>query len=85
MGPEEPGMSNYLGNYQVDEGLDELLKSEKVVCRHSGWEFHGYVWWDPDEQMFVEEVWQDHEPVAEMKAPTLPELMEKVGAEFGTL
>jgi hypothetical protein len=74
------GMTNF--DHSIDDGLADDLKAG-LRARHSAWNFNGQVWWDPDEQVFREEVWQYHAVVATRSALTLEDLMRVVNDEFG--
>jgi len=76
------GMSNF--DHSIDDGLEEALRANPNVAAHySGWNFSAYVWVIPDEDQFTCQVWQYHQPVKELKAATLQEIMDRVSDEFG--
>jgi len=77
----EPKMSNFDGS--IDDGLEEALKEPGTYSEHAAWDHHGKVWWDAEEGVFKEEVWQYKVPVAVLSAPTLQELRETVNEEYG--
>ena len=74
-------MSNF--DSVIDDGLEELLRQNpNTVCStHSGWNFNGKVWFDGT--VFCEEVWQYHQKVDFVSAPTLRELMHSVNDKYG--
>lgn len=85
LGPQGRGMPNNRPKQGpvIDDGLEDTLKRLPVVARHSGWEFHGYVWWNG--RGFTEVVYQRGEPVASAEASTLDDLMRTVNDRFGWL
>jgi hypothetical protein len=85
LGPLGPGMSNNgpLDGPVIDDGLESILREVPVLARHSGWQFHGYVWWSGEE--YRELVYQKGKRVASITAPTLCDLLEKVNDRFGWL
>jgi hypothetical protein len=74
------GMTNF--DHSVDAGLADDLKAG-MRASHSAWNFNGQVWYDPDEDVFKEDVWVYHAKVATRSAPTLEDLMRVVNDEFG--
>jgi len=74
------GMSNF--DHSVDEGFEDDLRAG-LRGTHSAWNFNGQVWYDPDEDVFKEEVWVYHQMVAVRSAPDLETLMRVVSDEFG--
>lgn len=66
---------------KIDEGLEDLLRAEKVCVRHAAWNFSGRVWWDGER--FLEQVWVHHSPVATISAASLEDLMSEVNDRFG--
>ena len=73
-------MSNF--DHTQDEGFEDDLQAG-MRGTHSAWNFNGQVWYDPDADLFREEVWVHHVRMAEHSAPTLEELMRTVNDEFG--
>lgn len=73
-------MSNF--DHSVDDGLEDDLRAG-MRGTHSAWNFNGQVWYDPDEQVFKEDVWVYHVKQATLSAPTLENLMRVVNDEFG--
>lgn len=63
LGPLGPGVSNGPGHPTIDDGLEELLQSDKVIARHSAASFHAYLWWDRHNPYFCSSVWQHNLPV----------------------
>jgi hypothetical protein len=74
------GMSNF--DHSIDDGLADDLKAG-MRASHSAWNFNGQVWWDPDEQVFKEDVWVYHVKQVTLSAPTLEDLMRVVNDEYG--
>lgn len=72
-------MTNF--DNSISPGLEEELKSEKVYCHHSAWEFNGDVWYE--DGLFHEAVYRYHVFVEHHEAPTLRELMTMVNDEHG--
>ena len=81
--PNWPTISEAMSNYEheIDEGMDQALRSQQVISSHSAWRFHGKVWFADGQ--FHEEVWINHSPRAVRSAATLPLLMKLVNEEFG--
>ena len=77
----DPHMSNFDG--VIEDGMEEGLKEPGTYGKHCAWDHYGKVWWDAEEGVFKEEVWNYRVPVAVMSAPTLRELMENVNNEWG--
>lgn len=75
------GMSNCF--HDIDAGFAEALlaRPAQVLGRHAGWNFNGKVWFENG--LFHEQVWCYRQPVKEISAPTLEELMTAVNDEFG--
>lgn len=75
------GMTNFDGT--IDDGFAEALMERpgEVFGRHAGWNFNGQVYFKDGQ--FHEEVWVYGSPRQTISAPTLPELMEAVCAEYG--
>jgi hypothetical protein len=76
----DKGMTNY--DRSIDEGLADDLRAG-MRAFHSAWDFNGQVWYDPDEDVFKEDVWVYHAKVATRSAATLEDLMQVVNDEFG--
>ena len=74
------GMSNF--DHTVDEGMEDDLRAG-MRGTHAAWNFHGEVWYDPDEQVFREEIRQYQAVQGTRSAATLEELMQVVNDEFG--
>ena len=74
------GMTNY--DYSVDGGFEDDLRAG-LRGLHAAWNFNGQVWYDPDADLFREEIWVHHVLAAEREAPTLEDLMRVVNDEFG--
>jgi hypothetical protein len=74
------GMSNF--DHTVDPGLEDDLRAG-MRGEHSAWNFHGEVWFDPDEGVFKEEVSVYGVKRGVLSAPTLEELMRAVSDEYG--
>jgi len=75
-------MSNLGG--QIEPGAEELLKEHPMeAAQHSAWNFCGYVWWDPDWELFIEEVWVYKAPQERFAAETLSDLQEEVNYKYG--
>lgn len=74
------GMSNF--DHEVDEGIEDRLRSERVFTRYAGWDFNGRVWLDA-EGAWSCQVWVYHSPVATVRAESLEALMKAVSDEFG--
>lgn len=74
-------MTNF--DWTIDHGVVDTLRAKpnKVYVQYAGWNFCGYVWWDG--QQFCCEVWQFNQPIDEICASTLEEIMERVSAEYG--
>jgi hypothetical protein len=73
-------MSNF--DHSQDEGFEDDLRAG-LRGHHAAWNFNGQVWYDPDAELFREEVWVHHVVAAERSARTLEELMRVVNDEFG--
>jgi hypothetical protein len=73
------GMSNF--DHRIDDGLDAALRGGKVYAIHAAWEFNGRVWWA--DGGFHEQVWRYNQPVAVVRAATLPDLMAEVNDAWG--
>jgi hypothetical protein len=74
------GMSNY--HRIIDEGFEDDLRAG-MRGTHTAWDFNGQVRFDPETQVFTEEVWVHHRKVATVTAASLPELMSKISEEYG--
>jgi hypothetical protein len=79
LGTRGPGMTNFL--HQIDAGIADRLKAEKIFCRHAGRDFHGDVWFR--DGVFHESVYVFHEFMEHLTAPTMGELMIKVNDRYG--
>lgn len=75
------GMSNF--DHSIDDGLEEKLRSGEFYCQHSAWNFCGHVWFDPERDLFLEEVWINNCRENVMSAKTLEDLMEAVNDYYG--
>lgn len=74
-------MSNY--DHTIDEDMEKNLRAG-MISVHTGLYFNGAcVWYDEQEDLFFEQVWVHHIPVAILDAPSLERLMEKVNDTFG--
>ncbi len=73
-------MSNF--DHEVPEGLEADLKAG-ARSRHSAWDFNGQIWYDPETNLFYEEVWVFHTVAGSRSAATLRDLMSVVNDEFG--
>lgn len=76
---EDNQITNF--DHTVSYGLEDLLRSGKIYCYHTAWEFHGDVWFE--DGLFHERVNRYHVAVAHHEAPTLQELMQIVNDEHG--
>jgi hypothetical protein len=76
----EKEISNF--DHTVDPGMAEDLRAGMRGC-HNGWNFHGEVWYDPDEGVFKEEVSVYKVPRGIVSALTLEELTQAVNDEYG--
>jgi hypothetical protein len=74
------GMSNF--DHTADEGFEDDLRAG-LRGLHSAWNFNGQVWYDPDADLFREEIWIYNSLAAERSAGTLDDLMRTVNDEFG--
>ena len=73
------GMSNF--DHQVDEGLAQALTETPIFASYSGWNFHGYVWFE--DRQFHCEVWTYNAYRGTVSAATLEEIMEAVSDHYG--
>ena len=62
--------------------ISDRLKSEDVLYSHNGYNWAGRVWYDKEESLFKEEVWQYKVPVEVVCAATLNKLIEKVNRKY---
>jgi hypothetical protein len=74
------GMSN--SGHGIDDGFEADLRAG-MRGEHTAWNFHGQVWYDPEEDMFCEDVWRHNVKAVTFLAATLGELMRTVNDEFG--
>jgi hypothetical protein len=72
-------MSNF--DHSIDDGMEQRLREGGTCSEHSGWDFHGDVWFADDQ--FHEEVFTYHVYRETFSAPTLGELMELVDDQYG--
>jgi len=75
----EPSMTNF--DHTIDPGMDQELRTKRVISEHTARNFFGYVWFTGGQ--FHEEVWVQYHPRAVRSAPTLDALMQMVNTEFG--
>jgi len=68
-------------DHTIDNGMEDVLRSQPVAGSHFAWDFCGTVWFDGEN--FVEEVFRFHVPVEILKAPSLRELMTAVNDKYG--
>src|SRR6266487_2987010 len=77
----ENRMSNF--DHEIDEGMEEDLRNG-MRSEHFAWDFCGsYVWYDKEQGVFCEQVWQWNKPVATVTSDTLENLMRHVNDQFG--
>jgi hypothetical protein len=74
------GMSNF--DFEVAEGIEDRLRTERVYTRYAGWDFNGKVWLNA-EGSFSCQVWVYGSSVATVQAETLHDLMHEVSDEWG--
>lgn len=67
----------------VPNGETLLKDNPKIAAQHSAWSFCGYVWWDPDWELFIEEIWVYKVPVERFAAETLYDLMKDINNQYG--
>lgn len=72
-------MSNF--DHQIDEGMEEALRTDSAFGFHAGWEFCGLVWFQ--DGRFHEQVFRHHCHVATYSADNLRDLMEVVNNAWG--
>jgi len=74
-------MSNF--DHTVEPGAEQRLREEECFGGYSGWNFHGYVWFDRESQQFACEIWQYNAYRQTILADTLEVLMENCCDEYG--
>jgi hypothetical protein len=72
-------MSNF--DHIIEDGAEELLKSNKIYGEYPAWNFHGAVWFEDGK--FYCEIWQRHNHVNTVEASTLQEIMETCSCRYG--
>jgi hypothetical protein len=75
-------MSNF--DAQIEPEAEYLLqKHPGEHAQHAAWNFCGYVKWDPDWELFIEQVWVYGAHVDTFAAESLYELMKEINGEYG--
>lgn len=74
------GMSNF--DHEVEDGVEDRLRNERVFTHYGAWNFNGKVWWG-SEGAFSCQVWVYGSPVATVRAASLEDLMRECSEEWG--
>jgi hypothetical protein len=75
-------MSNF-DRFIIPEGETILKDNPMVAGWHTAWNFCGYVWWDPDWELFIEEIWTYKVPRERFAEESLYELVKIVNDKYG--
>ena len=81
--PGECGNAVYNNIDHVQELSDEDVIKSGLYHQHAAWNFCGWVWYDKEEEVFKEEVWEYYSLVDTISAATIKSLIDKVNAEHG--
>lgn len=74
-------VSNF--DHQIHEDVAEMLKSGNTVADYPGWNFHGTVWFNVEEQLYRCAVMQYQQFAEIIESPTLEALKEAVCEKYG--
>ncbi len=81
--PEEEGELVY-SNVDHEFALtEEEIKQSNEHHQHAAWDFCGYVWYDAEEQLFIEEIWIYHNLEVTLYQKELKDLIELANATYG--
>ena len=81
--PTEEGDTVFSNFDHVQELSDEDVMKSGLFHQHAAWNFCGYIWYDKEEGVFKEEVWEHQSLVDNMSAATITELVENVNDAHG--
>lgn len=81
--PFEEGRTTYSNIDHEFEMTEEEVKNSCKYHQHAAYNFCGYVWWDNEREVFIEQVWQYKTMVDEMVCSSLELLIEKINEYYG--
>ena len=74
-------MTNF--DHSIDRDVEARLKDQATFAQYSGWNFCGFVWYDPQHNKYRCEVWVYGTPNKIVEAETLDKMMKLISDEFG--
>jgi hypothetical protein len=71
-------------DHELDNSVVELLKTDpELHAQHAAWDFCGYIWWDPEGERWIEEVWVYQVRQKSFSNVDIEDMIREVNDEFG--
>ena len=77
----ECAYSNFDDQYELTE---EQVKASGMYHQHAAYDFCGYVWFDPEKQQFIEQIWIYRNITNVLYGKTLDEVIQKAVNLYGS-
>lgn len=81
--PEEEGDTVYSNLDHSYEMTEEQIKNSRMYHQHAAWDFCGYVWFDTEEQRFIEEIMIYKSVVNTLYGKTLESVIQEAIMLYG--
>lgn len=76
--------SNFDQSFEFSEPEKELKKNPNQKYQHSAWDFCGYISFNSDKDIFVEEIWRYNCHVDTLSDISLKNLIETANLKYGS-
>lgn len=83
MKPEMEGAIAYSNFDHTFNLSEEEIKDSACYHQHAAWNFCGYVWFDKEKNLFIEEVWRYKTIIKTYEDESLSDLIETVNEKWG--
>jgi len=83
--PEDETLNHVYSNldHVLETKVVEELQDGSKFAQHAARNFCGYIWYDPEDSNWHEEIWRYHVVVAEETDTSIEDLIDRVNDQFG--